>query len=157
MITLRICRNQRGGLFICNLGTVYNKVDDIWTECIGHAVDSDADYHDVTFENSPQIVEMKLVKPRKKPEPYKPEYVEFEGVVKNVYKHCNMNRMYSVIGDSRYFNGLQRDFALKNGVFNKSTAPKVGDRVLLRYRKTKKYSKGNEYFDFINAKIVKVL
>ena len=156
MTTLRICRNQRGGLFLCNLGTAYNKVEDIWTECIGHPHDSE--YPEVTFENSPQIVELKLVKPRKKPEPYKPEYVEFEGVVKNVYKgralHCN----YSVFGDSRFFSdGYSRDFALKKGIFTKETRPKVGDRVVLRYRKTKKNGIKHEYADFRKAQIVKVL
>ena len=158
MVTMKICRNQRGGLFLCTLGTVYNKVEDIWTECIGHPLDCDSDYQDVTFENSPREVELKLIKPRKKPEPYNPEYVEFEGVVTEVYKdralHCN----YSVFADTRFFfDGYSRDFALKQGAFTKATRPKVGDRVLLRYRKTKKHGSNREYFDFIKAKIVKVL
>lgn len=116
------------------------------------------EYPEVTFENSPQQVELKLVKPRKMPEPYKPEYVEFEGIVKTVYKDRSLHCNYSVMGDLRFFSdGYCRDFALKQGVFTKATAPKVGDRVLLRYRKTKKHGTNKEYFDFIKAKIVKVL
>ena len=60
MMTMRICRNQRGGLFLCTSGTVYDKIEDIWTECIGHPIDCDTDYQDVTFENSPRIIQLKL-------------------------------------------------------------------------------------------------
>ena len=42
--------------------------------------------------------------------------------------------------------------ALKNTI-----KVKVGDRVLLRYRKTKKRRVDHEYFDFRKAKIIKVL
>lgn len=115
-------------------------------------------FPEVTFENSPQQVEIKLVKPRKKPEPYKSEYAEFEGVVQKVYKSMSMGRNYSVSCDHPRFEGICREFALKQGIFNKKTAPKVGDRVLLRYRKTKMHSgSGKESFDFWAAKIVKVL
>lgn len=115
-------------------------------------------FPEVTFENSPQQVEIKLVKPRKKPEPYKSEYAEFEGVVQTVYKSMSMGRNYSVSCDHPRFEGICREFALKQGIFNKKTAPKVGDRVLLRYRKTKRHSgSGKESFDFWAAKIVKVL
>ena len=61
MMTMRICRNQRGGLFLCTSGTVYDKIEDVWTECIGHPIDCDTDYQDVTFENSPRIIQLKLM------------------------------------------------------------------------------------------------
>ena len=112
----------------------------------------------MSFDNSPQIVELKLVKPRKKPEPYKPEYVEFEGVVKAVYNDRSLHCNYSVIGEFKFFgDGYARDFALQPRVFTKETRPKVGDRVVLRYRKTKKRRTDHEYFDFRKAKIIKVL
>lgn len=113
------------------------------------------DFPDVTFENSPQQVELRYIKASKK-QPI--EYVEFEGVVKDVHKHRSLNRNYAVLGNGKFFqDGYTRDFALKPGIFTKATAPKVGDRVVLSYRKTKKRAKGGEYFDFINAKIIKVI
>ena len=113
------------------------------------------EFADVTYENSPQQVELKLLKESKK---MQVEYVEFEAEVKTVYKKRALNRNYSVIGDIEFFkDGYARDFALKPGIFTKDTAPKVGDKVVLRYRKTKKRAKTGEYFDFINAKIIKVI
>ena len=57
---MKICRNQRGGLFICGFGTNYNKVEDIWTDCIGNC--DPRLYPEVTFENSPREVELVLKK-----------------------------------------------------------------------------------------------
>ena len=59
MLTMKICRNQRGGLFICGFGTNYNKIEDIWTDCIGNC--DPRLYPEVTFENSPMEVELKLI------------------------------------------------------------------------------------------------
>ena len=59
MLILKICRNKRGGLFLCNSSTVYNKIQDVWTDCIGNP--NDKLYPEVTFENSPQEVELKLI------------------------------------------------------------------------------------------------
>lgn len=116
------------------------------------------EYPEVTFENSPQQVELKLIKPRKTPGPQKSEYVEFEGIVKEVYKGRSLNGNYAVYGDHKFFfDGYCRTFSLKQGKFTKIPRPKVGDRILLSYRKTKKYGTNKEYFDFIKAKIVKVL
>lgn len=57
---LALCRNKRGGLFLCTgIGIVYNKVDDVWTNCIGFP-HRDL-YPEVTFENSPLEVELKLI------------------------------------------------------------------------------------------------
>jgi hypothetical protein len=60
MLRLKICRNQRGGLFLCNSGTQYNKIEDVWTDCIGTPWDKL--YPEVTFENSPMEVELKIKK-----------------------------------------------------------------------------------------------
>lgn len=46
------------------------------------------------------------------------------------------------------------EYYLKQNVFKRSYAPKIGDRVRLRYRKTKK---GPECFDLKKAKIIKIL
>lgn len=59
MLILKICRNKRGGLFLCNSGTAYNKIQDVWTDCIGNP--NSRLYPEVTFENSPMEVELKLV------------------------------------------------------------------------------------------------
>jgi GH24 family phage-related lysozyme (muramidase) len=59
MLRLKICRNQRGGLFLCNSGTQYNKIEDVWTDCIGTPWDKL--YPEVTFENSLMEVELKLI------------------------------------------------------------------------------------------------
>lgn len=45
-------------------------------------------------------------------------------------------------------------YKLARGVFKKDNAPKVGDRVKLRYRRTKK---GYEGFDMDKARIVEVI
>ena len=49
---------------------------------------------------------------------------------------------------------LWNDYYLKHNVFKRDNAPKVGDRVKLRYRKTKK---GHEVFDLNKAKIVEII
>ena len=49
---------------------------------------------------------------------------------------------------------LWNDYYLKHNVFKLDNAPKVGDRVKLRYRKTKK---GHEVFDLNKAKIVEII
>ena len=49
---------------------------------------------------------------------------------------------------------LLNDYYLKHNVFKRDNAPKVGDRVKLRYRRTKK---GHEVFDLNKAKIVEII
>ena len=58
-LKMNLCRNKRGGLFLCDYYTVYNKKEDIWTNCIGNP--DGRLYPEVTFENSPQEVELKLI------------------------------------------------------------------------------------------------
>lgn len=49
---------------------------------------------------------------------------------------------------------LWNDYYLKHNVFKRDNAPKVGDRVKLRYRRTKN---GHEAFDLNKAKIVEII
>ena len=44
-------------------------------------------------------------------------------------------------------------FYLKQGCFKRSNAPQIGDRVKLRYRRTK----NNEIFDLAKAKIIEII
>ena len=117
------------------------------------------DYPEVTFENSPVEAEFKLIIPRKASEKYVPEYGEFEGVVLENPTATSITKMcYYVMPEHPKAQEHARYFNLKQGCFKVGTIPKAGDRVLLRYRKTKKRT-GTKYelFDVINAKIIKVL
>lgn len=46
------------------------------------------------------------------------------------------------------------DYYLKQGSFKRDNAPQIGDRVRVRYRRTKKQK---ECFDLIKAKIVEII
>ena len=100
-----------------------------------------------------------LIRRRKKPTKHIPEYIEFEGVVENIYKRRGIySNSYVISGSHPLFQDRKREFNLKQPLFKVDTAPKVGDKVLLRYKKTKVHSKKNyEIFDFLNAKIIKVI
>lgn len=89
---------------------------------------------------------------------YEPKYVEFEGIIENIYssKHLYTTDFY-VSGTHPLFQGMKHQFRLKQPLFKKDTAPKIGDKVLLRYKETKRDTKYNHLFDFCNAKIIKVL
>lgn len=95
-----------------------------------------------------------------------PIYKEFTAVVKDISSnHCtNIHRWgyylinaepYNCEIDTNLINRSWNSYALKSNTFNKSTAPRKGDKVLLRYKrhKTKQY----EIFDVKIAKIVEVL
>lgn len=100
-----------------------------------------------------------LIRRRKKPTKHIPEYVEFEGVVEKIYKgRWIYSNSYVISGSHPLFQSRSREFKLKQPLFKVDTAPKVGDRVLLRYKKTKVHSKKDyDIFDFLNAKIIKVI
>ena len=94
-------------------------------------------------------------------------YKEFEATIVQVY---NVKQKYN--GHTSYLpfeqwsyrvNDVTSDFVrihykdvykLARGVFKKDKAPKVGDRVKLRYRRTKK---GYEGFDMDKARIVEII
>ena len=107
---------------------------------------------------------------RRKDTPREIVYVEFEATIKkvdNIYctnfygkgqhkykafslwkyilEDWNLDREHSTIES--------RGFELKPNTFKKNEAPQVGDRVKLRYRRTK----GNECFDIWKAKIVEII
>ena len=105
-----------------------------------------------------------LLRRRKRPEKYIPQYEEFEGVVVSIYERPGgfYAHNYVVQNEHPLQSKLCRDgyttFKLKQGCFKKANAPKVGDRVLLTYRKTQIRKKsGHEVFDFVRAKIIKVV
>lgn len=93
-------------------------------------------------------------------------YVEFEATIKEAdiastlrgknkfkpfqfWRYCVTNATCELANLHPY--GL---FYLKQGAFKRDTAPKVGDRVKLRYRRTKCNS---EIYDFKKAKIVEII
>lgn len=113
-------------------------------------------------EYTTEELRQELILRRKKPEKHIPEYEEFEGTVECIYKNIGgfNRRGYLVRSDHPFLEsrGGKKEFFLKQGCFKVATAPQIGDRVLLRYRRTKiRKKKKLEIFDFANAKIVKVL
>lgn len=104
---------------------------------------------------------------RRKNTPREIVYEEFEATIVQIY---NVKQKYN--GHTSYLpfeqwsyrvNDVTSDLARKyykdvyklaRGVFKKDNAPQVGDRVKLRYRRTKK---GYEGFDMDKARIVEVV
>ena len=94
-------------------------------------------------------------------------YKEFEATIvqiSNVKQKYNGHTSYLPFEQwSHKVDGIVSDFPsinsskvykLARGVFKKDNAPQVGDRVKLRYRRTKK---GYEGFDMDKARIVEVI
>lgn len=104
---------------------------------------------------------------RRKNTPREIVYKEFEATIVQIY---NVKQKYN--GHTYYLpfeqwsyrvNDVTSDFVrmsyadvykLARGVFKKDNAPQVGDRVKLRYRRTKR---GYEGFDMDQARIVEVI
>ena len=124
------------------------------------------DLKDYTDEELRQELKRRVVE-RRKNTPRKIEYVEFEATVSRVdnlrcnylgteYKRPFLLWTYKV-KDCSYglaSTCLENEYKLKGGVFNKSNAPKEGDRVKLRYRRTKGRF---ESVDLSMAKIVGIV
>lgn len=104
---------------------------------------------------------------RRKNTPREIVYKEFEAhivQINNVKQKYNGHTSYLPFEQWSYrVNDVTADFArmhykdvykLARGVFKKDNAPQVGDRVKLRYRRTKK---GYEGFDMDKARIVEVV
>lgn len=104
---------------------------------------------------------------RRKNTPRRIEYMEFEATVCGIsntwsnYQGTEFKRpfvlwTYQVKDCSIALANVrpENDYKLKGGVFNKSNAPKVGDRVRLRYRCTKGRS---EPVDLARAKITEIV
>lgn len=93
------------------------------------------------------------------------QYVEFEATIDRVD-----NIHFEYMGKTKYkpfifwkytikdwttdVNIVKTEFYAKEGVFKRNNAPKVGDRVRLRYRKRKSQ---NELFDIEKAKIIEIV
>lgn len=124
------------------------------------------DLKDYTDEELRQELKRRVVE-RRKNTPRKIEYVEFEATVSRVdnlrynylgteYKRPFLLWTYKVKDCSYELASacLENEYKLKGGVFNKSNAPKEGDRVKLRYRRTKGRF---ESVDLSRAKIVGIV
>lgn len=94
-------------------------------------------------------------------------YIEFEATVKSIntidYYYTGGRPKFKPFikwtytlenGTSQLLQERTTEFYLKQGTFNKGTSPKVGDRVKLRYRRTKRNA---EIFDFITARIISIV
>lgn len=104
---------------------------------------------------------------RRKNTPRRIEYVEFEATVCGIsntwsnyqgreFKYPFVLWTYQVEDCSIALANVrpENDYKLKGGVFNKGNAPKVGDRVRLRYRRTKGRL---ESVDLARARITEIL
>lgn len=124
------------------------------------------DLKDYTDEELRQELKRRVVEQRRNI-PRKIEYVEFEATVSGV---DNIGRNFLGTEFKRPFilwtykvedcsldlaaGYPENEYKLKAGVFNKGNAPKVGDRVKLRYRRTKGRF---ESVDMSRARIMEVV
>lgn len=105
---------------------------------------------------------------RRKSQKNEIKYIDFEATVIGI----DNTQGYKANGDTKYkpfvfwkyrVNNCSYEFAernnhidefyLKQGCFNRYNAPKIGDRVRLRYRRTKGY----EIFNLSKAKIIEII
>lgn len=121
---------------------------------------------DYTTEELRAELKRRRVQAMKEAKKHIPAYKEFTATVKELYNsQTNVNGyVYSVTDAEPHnsdikqelFNNISwKGFSLQKNTFNKETAPKIGDKVLLRYRRHKTCQA--EIFDFTKAKIVEVL
>ena len=121
---------------------------------------------DYTEEELRQELKRRVLE-RRKNTPKRIEYVEFEATVSrvvNTWSNCQGREFkypfvlwtYQVKDCSIALANVrpENDYKLKGGVFNKGNAPKVGDRVGLRYRRTKGRL---ESVDLARARITEIL
>lgn len=109
---------------------------------------------------------------RRKDTPREIVYVEFEATIKEIdnifmknyygdglhkYKAFSLWKYYIEDWTLNCPNANQiltgRRLELKQGLFKRNDSPQVGDRVKLRYRRTK----GSECFDIWKAKVVEII
>ena len=121
---------------------------------------------DYTTEELRAELKRRRVQAMKEAKKQIPTYKEFTATIKELYNsRTNANGyVYSVTDAEPHnsdikqglFNNISwKGFSLQKNTFNKETAPKIGDKVLLRYRRHKTCQA--EIFDFTKAKIVEVL
>ena len=105
---------------------------------------------------------------RRKNQKHEIKYIEFDATIKSIdnvkYYNPDGSIQYKPFVSWKYqvdncSNELARrnkhvnEFYLKQGCFKRDNAPKIGDKVKLRYRRTK----GDEIFDLYKAKIVEIV
>lgn len=105
---------------------------------------------------------------RRKNQKHEIKYIEFDAIIKSIdnVKYYNPDGSiqykpfvflkYQVDNCSYEFARVNKhinEFCLKQGCFKRDNAPKIGDKVKLRYRRTK----GKEIFDLRKAKIVEIV
>ena len=124
------------------------------------------DLKDYTTEELRAELKRRRVQAMKEAKKQIPAYKEFTATVERVqnsygsinryvYSITDANPHNSEIKSELFANISWRSFKLQTNTFNKATVPKIGDKVLLRYRKHKTCK--TEIFDFTKAKIVEVL
>lgn len=105
---------------------------------------------------------------RRKNQKHEIKYIEFDAIIKSI----DNIQSYSFNGNVKYkpfvfwkyqvdncsyefarVNNHINEFYTKQGCFKRDNAPKIGDKVKLRYRRTK----GHEVFDLKKAKIVEIV
>lgn len=105
---------------------------------------------------------------RRKNQKHEIKYIEFDAIIKSI----DNIHSYSPNGNSKYkpfvfwkykvdncsyefarINNHINEFYMKQGCFKRDNAPQIGDKVKLRYRRTK----GAEIFDLCKAKIVEII
>ena len=121
---------------------------------------------DYTTEELREELKRRRVQAMKEAKKQLPAYKEFTATierVKNSWGNVNLYR-YSItdakphnceIKSELFANIGWKGFGLQTNTFNKETAPKIGDKVLLRYKRHK--TQKVESFDFMKARIVDVL
>ena len=121
---------------------------------------------DYTTEELRAELKRRRVQAMKEAKKQAPAYKEFVATIKELYNsRTNVNGYVSSVTDAEphnsdikqgLFNNISwKGFGLQKNTFNKANSPKIGDKVLLRYRKHK--TQKEEIFDFTRAKIVEVL
>lgn len=104
---------------------------------------------------------------RRKNQKHEIKYIEFDAIIKSIdnvepytngkvkykplvfWKYKVDNCSYEFVRVNKHIN----EFYLKQGCFKRDNAPQIGDKVKLRYRRTK----GHEIFDLVKAKIVEII
>lgn len=124
------------------------------------------DLKDYTTEELRAELKRRRVQAMKEAKKQIPAYKEFTATVKGLHNSwANINGyVYSVTDVEAHNSDIKQEllnsimlkgFSLQANTFNKETAPKIGDKVLLRYKRHK--TQKVEIFDFTKAKIVEVL
>lgn len=105
---------------------------------------------------------------RRKNQKHEITYIEFDAIIKSIDNiqpyNSNGNIKYKPLVFWKYkvdncsyefarINKHVNEFYLKQGCFKRDNAPQIGDKVKLRYRRTK----GAEIFDLCKAKIVEII